>query len=251
MLDGPIILRKQLFSVLVHLSELGYYPREIIEPVLSLHLKEIYNFFLEMRQKRVLSNLLLTINIGISCDDHQLSSSDVERFQSLLKPYVTDAISSLDHIIHVEASKNNVDPMLKPFVDLAFGDKHFVKHNVWTSQGHFIDHLVVMQNEDKPVELSSEDGDNISKVDEMHGAGDGRRIIAILPLDSSDFCREPRVPKRRVDFKCRTLKAKNITAVPINMASFDRMPEREKIPFLVREVNTALEGAKETMGSLH
>lgn len=171
LLNSTVTTQKILLPILSNLAILGHYPRDLLDTVLSDNLKGIYGTFLERRQKSLVSNCLRTLNIGISCDHHGLSDKDVTRFIDLLRPYTGDAIDFLDKARqHDITSKVN----LRAYIETAFGGEHFVRNNVWTAEGHYINHVIVMRKGDYPVAVGSEEPEVVNRLEELQSPVESR-----------------------------------------------------------------------------
>lgn len=140
------------------------------------------------------------------------------------------------------------EPSLESFIEHGLGGSQFSQNCMFTNEGILIDHVVVMRTGNYPVSIGSADSNssisktlqNIKFVEDIVLPEDSK-IVSIIVANKDKFCNDPEVLKGWMEIRIRCLKKKKYCPVVVNYQNFMNMPDREKIPFLMREIKHAVE----------
>lgn len=148
----------------------------------------------------------------------------------------------------VHQKHTSIEYPLAKFIENGLGGPQFLQSGVFTLNGHVIDHIVAMRSGNYPVSLDNVKSKGIVDKTIQHIPfvedyilPEDAKIIAILIANKVDFCRDPEVIKGYMDIKVRSLAKKNFSVVVVNYNLWRNLPDREKIPFLMREIKQAVQ----------
>lgn len=159
---------KDLFPILLEEIKLHgshfYSPMSTLISFLILKEHEAFEHLIETQPNLIEDNLkfssleksynnLLTLNIGISCEANDLTSSTIKSSLSSILPQAINHLNS----IH---KPNQFQESLSSFLRLTFGGKQKVITNVWTSNGHFINNLLMVNRDGKLIDLDNYDNED-------------------------------------------------------------------------------------------
>lgn len=221
------------------LTVLGYFPERILQHVLNeSFLMKAWSVGRKSGRVSEFEKSLCTILWSIEAHSQ---SSHFQVPASVKKTVVQSNINR-----HVQSG--NEYPLTK-FLENGLGGYQFFLTGIFSRSGHFIDHVLAMRNGIYPVSLSSmNDGlsqpetcQQITYIEDLRIPNDAK-VIAILLANKESYCREPSgVLKSWEKVKCESLSKMNYFPIVINYPDWCSLPDREKIPYLMREVKQAVE----------
>lgn len=157
--------------------------------------------------------------------------------------------SILKKVIHAVYQKTtNVEPYpLTKFLENGLGGSQFLHSGVFTEEGHVIDHVVAMRSGNYPVSLQKSklkdskerSVQNVTFVDDFVLPEDAK-IITVLVAYEQDYLRDPEIVKSWFDLKVKSLAKKKYAVVVVSYPVWKELPDREKIPYLMREIKLAV-----------
>uniref|UniRef100_A0A2L2YF31 FAST kinase domain-containing protein 2 n=1 Tax=Parasteatoda tepidariorum TaxID=114398 RepID=A0A2L2YF31_PARTP len=138
---------------------------------------------------------------------------------------------------------------IESFIQHGIGGAQFLQSGLFTQDGIFIDHVLGMRSGNYPVSLQTSSfsdkhpltSSSIKFVEDIILPEDAK-IVAIIVAQEDQYCRDPNVLKGWANLRVRCLMKKKYCPVVINFNTFKEMPDREKIPYLMREIKQATEG---------
>lgn len=206
---------------------MNHYPTKLISDTLG-HVLDDVMANSSARQREDMLSMLLCIHAGINLES-KIESSVVDECNINLKKYVEEGLK-----IQKKSTRENSESTIKYFLEQALGGQGFVSHNVSTGYGVIIPHLIVLRSGGYPVAISNSNQDNFS-LDDLDTPPDCQKI-AIIPMDYHDYCRHPNLLRGRSDFRLRMLKQMGILPLPIQLEVWDKLIDREKIPYLMKAI---------------
>ncbi|XP_037034087.1 uncharacterized protein LOC119072878 [Bradysia coprophila] len=166
-----------------------------------------------------------------------------ERLSRILELYQCLAITDynvdgrIDEKFLTEAKmlQQSIQFPMQRYIEMAFGGPSFVCTRVRTKRSHVIHHVVAFDK--KTMEPTQIDGGlNNDIYYEDIATDDSKQYIAVLAFPDRCFCINIPIMKATYELKLRTYEKMGIPAVPINLAMWKEMPDKEKIPYIQREV---------------
>ncbi|XP_015783624.1 uncharacterized protein LOC107361320 [Tetranychus urticae] len=174
---------------------------------------------------------ILTLNIGVKCEAMNVTSSTLK---STLDSYIEEAIIYLNS----NRSSSLFEKSLSSYLKLCCGGPKNVANNIWTSYGHFINNLIMINRDGKPNELVTSNNDQNGLVFLHNYQIDPQsQLVAVLPTTDDDFCVKPYKLKGEMDLRYRTLETLGIKILRIHVDTWKCLTERERGLFLVRELS--------------
>ncbi|KFM59698.1 FAST kinase domain-containing protein 2, partial [Stegodyphus mimosarum] len=136
---------------------------------------------------------------------------------------------------------------LTKFIENGLGGSQFLLSGVYTRDGHVIDHIVAMRSGNYPISIQK----SLSTIPEKHNQNMvfvedielplDTKIVAIMVTYDEQYCRDPEVLRGWMDIKIRSLAKKDYSPVIIHYSRWRDLPDREKIPYLMREIKQAVQ----------
>ncbi|XP_035215698.1 uncharacterized protein LOC118189231 [Stegodyphus dumicola] len=136
---------------------------------------------------------------------------------------------------------------LAKFIENGLGGSQFLLSGVYTHDGHVIDHIVAMRSGNYPVSIQKSLSSapekyyqNIVFVEDIDLPLDAR-IVAVMVTYDEQYCKDPEVLRGWMDIKIRSLAKRDYSPVIIHYSHWRDLPDREKIPYLMREIKQAVQ----------
>lgn len=233
-----------LLRLVKALALLEIFPSNLLMRVLEDDLVDaLYSTGNRAKFERDIENLLL-VNQSLSteCSNYEgkrLSESSMLRI--------------FDHYIRVQ--KKQMEYPLKTAVETSFEGSEYVKTGVFTRLGHHIDHLIAVDQYNRPVSTSPDSSHN----DEHHShpqqvrSGEEATLyaediaasldcvkIALIILYPHHFCANTPRMTGVTQMRLRHLKFLGYVVVTINYENWEQLLDHEKLSFISREVHHAL-----------
>ncbi|GFX03583.1 helitron_like_N domain-containing protein [Trichonephila clavipes] len=143
-----------------------------------------------------------------------------------------------------ERHENFTYPLQK-FIENGLGGTQFLQSGIFTQDGLLIDHVLAMRSGNYPVSFHHSDSNSshsskVTFVEDINLPPDAK-IVAVIVATEDRYLRDPEVIRGFVDLQIRCLKKKKFCPVVINYNNWRNLPDREKIPYLMREIKMAVE----------
>ncbi|XP_074596186.1 uncharacterized protein LOC141851337 [Brevipalpus obovatus] len=178
------------------------------------------------------------LDISIAASNKNILS---DTFIQSLQPYAVRALgSSIKNKIRISDFSRSIGG----FAKLAFGGSEFVASNIWTDSGNYIDHLLMIDKESRrPISIGG-NKEPIRFFDALQKS-DNHLAIGLIPLCDADYSLQPYVLKGSVRLRLRELVEMGIHPLTIHYDSWSVLMDKEKAPFLEREIESISDANKE------
>ncbi|XP_054713076.1 LOW QUALITY PROTEIN: uncharacterized protein LOC129222588 [Uloborus diversus] len=226
-------------------STFGYFPHDMLSKVLEEDF--LYESWSQSKKQgragdfeKSIFNLLWSLEIYNQLDRYKIPESLVKK--------LTQGINQRN--LNFECS-------LTKFLEVGLGGSQFVLSGVLTHDGHIIDHILAMRSGNYPVALPTSNFNRANDKPtkqltplENIALADDAKIVAVIVGNETAYCKDPEVLNGWMDLKVRNLAFKKYNPVVINYALWRNLPDREKIPYLMREIKEAVSEDAEVRSNL-
>ncbi|CAL1288094.1 unnamed protein product [Larinioides sclopetarius] len=216
------------------LATLGHFPENMLAEVLNEnYLFSLWSTSRKLGRNHYFERYVFSLVWGLEVYDQQ------HRFS-----VPSTIVKSLVQV--VSERYQNYNYPLQKFIENGLGGEQFLQSGVFTCQGLPVDHVLAMRSGNYPVALSHADSGNFSKrnqiafIENMTLPPD-TKIVTVIAATEDQYLRDPEILKGWVDLRIRCLRKKKLHPVVINYSSWKNLPDREKIPYLMREIKEAVE----------
>ncbi|XP_071650536.1 uncharacterized protein [Temnothorax longispinosus] len=152
----------------------------------------------------------------------------------------------LEHAISIH--KTLLSPILPTFslktaLELALGGPQYVHNDLRTKLGHYIDHVVVMRKGGYPIAINTvtSNGTNVTYVEDIQTPNESQMIL-IFNLPDAAYAVNSQRLKSTWLLKIKSVEALIKTnAIAINSSSWMKLPEYERLPYLMRAIRLKCE----------
>ncbi|XP_071562270.1 uncharacterized protein [Temnothorax nylanderi] len=152
----------------------------------------------------------------------------------------------LEHAISIH--KTLLSPILPTFslktaLELALGGPQYVHNDLRTKLGHYIDHVVVMRKGGYPIAINTvtSNGTNVTYVEDIQTPIESQMIL-IFNLPDAAYAVNSQRLKSTWLLKIKSVEALIKTnAIAINSTSWMKLPEYERLPYLMRAIRLKCE----------
>ncbi|GFU16162.1 helitron_like_N domain-containing protein [Nephila pilipes] len=140
----------------------------------------------------------------------------------------------------------NFNYPLQKFIENGLGGTQFLQSGIFTQNSLLIDHVLAMRSGNYPVSFHHSDSSHSSQKNQVAFVEDinlppDAKIVAVITADEDKYLRDPEVIRCYLDIQIRCLKKKKFCPVVVNYNNWKNLPDREKIPYLMREIKDAAE----------
>ncbi|XP_077275241.1 uncharacterized protein LOC143904434 [Temnothorax americanus] len=132
---------------------------------------------------------------------------------------------------------------LKTALELALGGPQYVHNDLRTKLGHYIDHVVVMRKGGYPIAINTvtSNGTNVTYVEDIQTPNESQMIL-IFNLPDAAYAVNSQRLKSTWLLKIKSVEALIKTnAIAINSSSWMKLPEYERLPYLMRAIRLKCE----------
>ncbi|KYM97993.1 hypothetical protein ALC62_11339 [Cyphomyrmex costatus] len=152
----------------------------------------------------------------------------------------------LEHAVNID--KTLLSPILPTFslktaLELALGGPQYIHNNMKTKLGHDIDHVVVMRKGGYPVAINTDTSNatNITYIEDIQTPSESQMIL-IFNLPDAAYAVNSQRLKSTWSLKIKSVEALMKTnAIAINSSSWMKLPEYERLPYLMRAIRLKCE----------
>ncbi|XP_055948959.1 uncharacterized protein LOC129981928 [Argiope bruennichi] len=222
------------FKFLTSLTTLGHFPENMLHEILN----ENYLFTMwsaSRKQGRNLDFERYAFNLVWALEVYD--QKDTFSFPSTVLKSLIQSVCE---------RHENFNYPLQKFIENGLGGEQFLQSGVFSRDGLSVDHVLAMRSGNYPVALSQSESststkrNQVSFIEDMNLPPD-TKIVTVISATEDQYIRDPEVLKGWVDLKIKCLRKKKLYPVVINYSSWKNLPDREKIPFLMREIKEAVE----------
>ncbi|KYN16616.1 PREDICTED: uncharacterized protein LOC108764067 [Trachymyrmex cornetzi] len=152
----------------------------------------------------------------------------------------------LEHAVNIH--RTLLSPILPTFslktaLELALGGPQYVHNNLRTKLGHYIDHVVVMRKGGYPVAINTvtSNATNMTYIEDIQAPSESQMIL-IFNLPEAAYAVNSQRLKSTWSLKIKSVEALIKTnAIAINSNSWMKLPEYERLPYLMRAIRLKCE----------
>ncbi|XP_039315071.1 uncharacterized protein LOC105198482 isoform X1 [Solenopsis invicta] len=152
----------------------------------------------------------------------------------------------LEHAINIH--KTLLSPILPTFslktaLELALGGPQYVHNELRTKLGHYIDHVIVMRKGGYPIAINTvtSPGTNVTYIEDIQTPSESQMILIFNLPDAAYAVNSQRI-KSTWSLKIKSVEALIKTnAIAINSSSWMKLPEYERLPYLMRAIRLKCE----------
>lgn len=220
------------------LATLGYFPERILQHVLNeSFLMRAWSFGRKSGRATEFEKSVCVLSWSIEA----YGQSSHFKVPSTVMKKVTQSVISR----HIQSDEF---PLTK-FLENGIGGPQFFCTGIFSRSGHVIDHVIAMRNGNYPVSLSSMNSGlsgagtfkQATYIEDLRIPNDAK-VITICLANKDSYCREPSGLLRGWEkIKCESLRKMNYFPIMVNHSEWCLLPDREKIPYLMREIKQAVE----------
>ncbi|GIX84235.1 helitron_like_N domain-containing protein [Caerostris darwini] len=207
------------------LAMLGHFPQNMLPEILNEdYLFSVWSESRKIGQSTNFESFALSLAWNLEIYDQQ------NKFT-----FPTPVLKSLVQSVCERHEK--VDYPLQKFIENGLGGEHFLQTGIMTRDGVLVDHIVAMRRGNYPVALHQENSDSrITSIEDLNLPTDAK-IVAVIAATEDQYIKHPEILRNWMNVKIKYLKKKKLIPVVINYKNWRDLPDREKIPYLMREIN--------------
>lgn len=213
-------ISKDYFSLMYNLFILNYYQEDLVMNVTN---EEFLSNFVERYPEPITHLQLLRIDHALSTENSSTPRVP-DKFLEEGRKYISDLVV-----------KNSLSyALLRQILD-----PKFVASNVFTSDGSHIDHLLILDQNNCPQELSYErqNGKGVNIADVY--ASDYHRVIAIIDIHPMRLFSPDDLISGTAYMKQKVLQNAGFHVVPLLLPSLHRLPKEDHQDFVKRTLRSA------------
>lgn len=178
---------------------------------------------------------LLTTNAAISLTS-SLGEEDRHHFLKTLRELVDFNIKEHNEGLIEEINESQLSKCLVR----GFGGEDFVKTGLWTNEGIFLDHVIVMRKGDYPIAIgksTSSYGQHVNMLEDLR-IPEESKVVAVVELSSQrgHYLRHPRILTRYKHVQLQLMRKRGLYVVPIDMDKLISMSPSDQIPSVMKEI---------------
>ncbi|KAG5337991.1 FAKD2 protein, partial [Acromyrmex heyeri] len=153
----------------------------------------------------------------------------------------------LEHAVNIH--RTLLSSILSPFslktaLELALGGPQYVHNNLGTKLGHYIDHVIVMRKGGYPIAINTvntSNATNMTYIEDIQTPSESQMIL-IFNLPEAAYAMNSQRLKSTWSLKIKSVEALMKTnAIAINSSSWMKLPEYERLPYLMRAIRLKCE----------
>ncbi|XP_064471619.1 FAST kinase domain-containing protein 2, mitochondrial-like [Ornithodoros turicata] len=217
----------------VGLTSLQCFPKEIFDAAFAEEFITASKFKVPQRHKADLLKYLLQLEQGVSIE---------------LKSYEGKCLPDNVRMeaMKLLASESKIFLPLKRSLEHGIGGSQFLKPGLWTKHGYFIDFVVVLRKGEYPVAINNcpmEEGKmdmtGFSFIEDLVTPEDSK-VLTVITADVNSFWRDSTILKGHVATRLHRLSLLGYFPMLVNVEQWKALLDHEKIPFLMREMKSAI-----------